>query len=52
MRSKNRDEEDGRGENGDYPGLFFVGDLVLGFELEERLIMMIGCFIEVCKRRL
>ena len=31
--------------------LFYVANLVLYGELEEDLKVMVGCFIEVCRRR-
>ena len=33
------------------PGLLYADDLVLCGESEEDLIAIVGCFIEVCRRR-
>ena len=40
-----------RREEWKLPGLLYVDDLVLCTELEEDLRVMVGCFVEVCRRR-
>ena len=54
---ENRDGEDGseisRGEERDWrlPGLLYADDLVLCGKLEEDMKVMVGCLVEVYKRK-
>ena len=34
-----------------FPGLLYADDLVLCGDSEENLRTMVGCFVEVCRRR-
>ena len=40
-----------KGRHWRLPGLLYADDLALCSESEEKLRAMLGCFIEVCKKR-
>ena len=42
--------EDGDGKEGRSPGLLYADDLVLCVESEKELRVMVGGFVEVCRR--
>ena len=46
-------EKGGGGEGTEWrlPGLLYADDLILCDELEEDLTAMLGCFVEMCRRR-
>ena len=44
-------EISGEGREGRLPNLLYADDLVLFDESEEDLRTMVGCFVEVCRRR-